>query len=421
MVDDKSPKKTTLYDRIVGNNNVGDINIEGKTAKGLIDTGSMVTTMSIDFYNSLSNKPTLHSLDQFNLQVNAANGEIVPYLGYIEARIKVPFIKDKSFDVPVLIVPMTENNITLPVIIGTNFIRICGSEIGNKQHTDLPEAWNMAIDSLIDDSVGIVKSTKRYTLQPYESKTITGIVRKSRNVESAVTESCSDYNCSTRVSVCPRVVTLAKPGKSARIPVRLFNLSAKPVSIREKSNLCQLHEVKVLREAPIFDKQNTNKDQVTVNQQVVNEEDNKEPFGVKLEDTKLSEEEKSTVYKMFSKWQHIFSKGPTDLGNTDLIEHEIHLSDEKPFKQPHRNIPPALLEEVREHLKEMIECGAIRPSNSPYSSNVVIVRKKDGTIRFCVDYRKFNERTIKDAYAIPRIENTLHLLSGFKYFSKLDL
>ncbi len=69
----------------------------------------------------------------------------------------------------------------------------------------------------------------------------------------------------------------------------------------------------------------------------------------------------------------------------------------------------------------MMNTGAIRNSESPYSSNVVIVRKTDGSIRFCVDYRKLNNRTIKDAYVIPRIEDTLHLLAGAKYFSKLDL
>ena len=66
----------------------------------------------------------------------------------------------------------------------------------------------------------------------------------------------------------------------------------------------------------------------------------------------------------------------------------------------------------------MMAAGAIRPSHSPYSSNVVIVRKKDGTIRFCVDFRMLNSETVPDAYAIPRAEDRLHLLAGVKYFTK---
>ena len=69
----------------------------------------------------------------------------------------------------------------------------------------------------------------------------------------------------------------------------------------------------------------------------------------------------------------------------------------------------------------MMAAGAVRPSHSPYSSNVVIVRKKDGTIRFCVDFRMLNSKTVPDAYAIPRAEDRLHLLAGAKYFTKLDL
>ena len=103
------------------------------------------------------------------------------------------------------------------------------------------------------------------------------------------------------------------------------------------------------------------------------------------------------------------------------MEHEIKLKDETPFKEPYRRIPPSLIQEVREHLKEMLEIVAIRNSKSPYSSNVVIVRKKDGTIRFCIDYRKLNQRTVSDAHAIPHIDDTLLLLAGAKYFSTLDL
>lgn len=103
------------------------------------------------------------------------------------------------------------------------------------------------------------------------------------------------------------------------------------------------------------------------------------------------------------------------------MKHQIRLNDNEPFKEPHRCIPPALFNEVREHLAEMLQAGAIRPSQSSYSSNVVIVRKKDGSIRFCDDFRKLSSKTIKNTHAIPRVEDTLHLLSGAKYVSKLDL
>ena len=245
-------------------------------------------------------------------------------------------------------------------------------------------------------------------------------MRKTGNVDSAVTE--QTQRASSRIGVCPRVVALVKGEKYQRVPVRLFNMSAKVITIKPKSDLCELHEVKVLRSV---DPVASNEETVTVNQHRVTEErkstEEQLPSGIKLEESNLSPEQAEQLNTFLLKWKNIFSTGLNDLGNCDLVKHAINLSDETPFKEPHRRIPPALFQEVREHLKEMLEVGAIRPSTSPFSSNVVVVRKKDGSIRFCVDYRRLNNRTIKDAQAIPRVEDTLHLLAGSKYFTKLDL
>ena len=129
----------------------------------------------------------------------------------------------------------------------------------------------------------------------------------------------------------------------------------------------------------------------------------------------MKHREKAQVF--LSKWQQIFSR---DLGHTNTVKHEINLEEEAPFKEPYRHIPPALFQEVREHLREMLQVGAIRESSSPLSSNVVLAREKDGTISLCIDYRKLNQRIKKDAYAIPRINDSLHILAGSKYFSTLD-
>ena len=183
--------------------------------------------------------------------------------------------------------------------------------------------------------------------------------------------------------------------------------------------LCQLQEVKVLRHADHgFE---DTEDIATVSTQTIDDNKASLPDGISLENTDLNEKEKERATHLFQKWDSVFSKSLADMGHTKLVEHKIKLSTEEPFKDPYRRIPPGLIEEVREHLREMLDAGAIRNSESPYSSNVVIVRKKDGSIRFCVDFQKLNSCTIQDAYAIPRIEDSLHLLAGAKYFSKLDL
>ena len=78
----------------------------------------------------------------------------------------------------------------------------------------------------------------------------------------------------------------------------------------------------------------------------------------------------------------MFSMGPTDLGIADILKHGIKFTDETSFKEPYWRIPPGLYEVVRIHLKEMLDAGAIRESESPYFSSVVLVRKKDGSLRF---------------------------------------
>ena len=95
--------------------------------------------------------------------------------------------------------------------------------------------------------------------------------------------------------------------------------------------------------------------------------------------------------------------------------------DETPYQQRHRPIPPAMYDEVREHLKQLLEVGIIRKSKSPFASAVVLVRKKNGELRFCVDYRMLKNRTVKDWYALSRIEELMNHFSGCQYFSSLDM
>ena len=134
-----------------------------------------------------------------------------------------------------------------------------------------------------------------------------------------------------------------------------------------------------------------------------------------------SEEERNSVRHLIEKFHHIFAVEDLELGKTNFVKHEIHLDNHVPFKERYRRIPPHQYEEVKKHLNEILEIGAIRRSNSPWASAVVLVRKKDGTLRFCIDLRKLNAHTIKDAYSLPRIEDSLDTFIWSCIFTSIDL
>ena len=134
----------------------------------------------------------------------------------------------------------------------------------------------------------------------------------------------------------------------------------------------------------------------------------------------MTKEDILKAKKLIQKFHMVFSKNDLDLGKTDKVKYRIKVTDPIPFKERYRRIPPSQYDAVRKHLQEILDLGAIRPSDSPWCSAVVLV-KKSGELRFCIDLRKLNARTLKDAYSLPRIDETLERLKGFCVFSSLDL
>ena len=125
--------------------------------------------------------------------------------------------------------------------------------------------------------------------------------------------------------------------------------------------------------------------------------------------------------QLLAKYHDVFSLDPAELGCTYSTEHIIKVTDDTPFKEWFRQIPPPLVEEVRNHLKEMLESGTIRPSQSAWCNAVVLVWKKDGSLCFCIDFHHLNACTKKDSYPLPRIQEVLESLVGIGHFSCLDL
>jgi len=135
----------------------------------------------------------------------------------------------------------------------------------------------------------------------------------------------------------------------------------------------------------------------------------------------VSEKQRAELIQILRKYAYVFSKGELDLGEMSLAAHQIDTGDARPMRQTLRRQPHHLLDKINENVRDMLKAGVIKPSCSPWTSNLVVVAKKDGSLRFCVDYRKLNSVMRRDAYPLPRIDECLDTLSGSRYFSAFDL
>ena len=132
----------------------------------------------------------------------------------------------------------------------------------------------------------------------------------------------------------------------------------------------------------------------------------------------LTAPEKKDLEVMFVEFEDVLQNKP---GQTDVTEHKIHTTSDRPIKVPPYRIPHAYREEVLKELEEMEQRGIIEPSYSEWSAPIVVVCKKDNKIRLCVDYRRLNAMTPMDAYPMPRTDELIDKLGKAKYITTLDL
>ena len=118
-------------------------------------------------------------------------------------------------------------------------------------------------------------------------------------------------------------------------------------------------------------------------------------------------EDRQALLELLSEKHQIFALSDTELGETDLVGHSVETVDNHPVRvSPHR-LPYALRTELEAELIQLMNTGCIEASSSPYASGLVLVRKKDGGLRVCVNYRGLNKKTVPDRYPIPRIDEMI--------------
>ncbi len=411
----------------MGPSNITSLLVNNLDCTALLDSGSQVCTITEDFCKILG----LHPVDE-PLKIAGADGNNMSHQGKVYLSLK--FLDQLLPKVPTLVVPTTKYRQNVPLLIGTNVIRVVKSllrQIHGDTYLDVLQdqspSWHAACSLLQAerDTIGMKEGQAVYhgphpiVLPPGEESIIVAQVNESFN-DSVLVESTTFTDTPGGIGKAS-VLTKVTDGT---VPVRVCNLRDKPVVIRKNMRLADVTDIAESDVQPLQHPSSDPPTEATASAHIHSQTTDEHAYMPTVDLSHLSDMNASDLKQVEDLLLHnadVFSQTDMDFGHTDTVTHAIPLVDPVPFRLPHRRIPPAQYQEVREHLQEMEAAGAIRPSTSPYASQMVLVRKKDGSLRICVDYRQLNLRTVRDAFPLPRIEEALDSLSHAKYFSSLDL
>jgi len=199
------------------------------------------------------------------------------------------------------------------------------------------------------------------------------------------------------------------PNRANDLPVRIVNTTQEPMKLHKNTVVSKLEPLQPVSEQP--------------QQEGTPDDESQDIISSLIEkvDQSVSEDVKGQLTEMLQRYSTVFSRDEWDLGWTDRVTHKIDVGENKPIRQQLRRYPPLHMESIDRHLSDMLRQKVIEPANSPWASNIVLAKKKDGTLRCCIDFRQLNDITRKDAYPLPRTDACLDAMSGSKFFSTFDL
>jgi hypothetical protein len=384
--------------------------VQGVGCELLVDTGCSTTIVSKRVYDLISDSER-PCVEVCWLSIQLADGSRKPVFGKTNLAIQIDGVCVRQ---DVLIAEIMDS-----VLLGLDFFR--------DQHVTLDMGRGLMMlkgrEIALVDKMATMSSVSRVriaqtTMVPAQSRTIIpGITEDSLAVGNWVTEALSDR--------CPggQPVLVARglfSGGTKYVPVEVLNVSDEDVVLRKDTHVAKVELVDAIDTATI-----------PVDPVVLTVDVSHETPQVELPEelqslvdrvqVEMTDEERKLLVMMLHRNRGVFMTKGTPLGHTHLVEHDIVTTEPGPIRQSLRRIPFGLRDEAQKEVESMLTKGVIEPSNSPWAAPVVLVRKKDQSLRYCVDFRRLNSITKKDSYPLPRIDEALDSLGNSKFFTTLDL
>ena len=429
----------------VGPETLVGLQVEGREVDALANSGSQVNTV-MPGYICQHEFPVLplHDLVDHPLNLVGLGSMRTRLLGFVILRVRVNKIAGYDEDIVFLVVPdELEFSWCVPIVIGTCTLGRIINVIKESEMDRLLTPWAMVRASHLLSRQGTVAEDSGAASdgpmeegaaapKPPMGQDLDEPVFMKENVRLGPFKT-QILKCrvkpligeSAHVMVMPLRAGETQPGGAWPLPPKLhilhaytrLKMSSSKVSVvvrnMSKSSIFLKKGVKVARvisASPVPPTELSPEMEA-----VLGMEDKWEPLSVAEQQKKLL-----AAWDLMLAFHDIFALEGRELGCTSVVEYEIRITDSEPIKEQFRCIPPLLLEGVCTSLHDMLDTGAIHPSQSPWCNAVVLVRKKDSMLRFCVDFHRLNACTKKDSYPLPQIQEALESMAGAAHFSMMD-
>lgn len=441
-----SPCKNAKLLNLIGRKCLVQCLLEGVPVEVLWDTGAQASVINEEWRKAniphRAVRPLHELLDSCTLVGLAVNQTEIPFSGWIEAEFNLGKDSSTTSSLLVPILVSTDPQVAEQPIIGFNVIEAVLSQ--NRDHQTEKD-----IICNVSRAFSVTFKTAKLVLKLIQSPNFSvdaGIVQTGKRqihlAAKQVTTVLVKVNAGSQYKghsllLVPNEEPSLPEGvviEEGLVTVPVDRPSVLPVPIANTNN----YAVTLGRRAVIGHLQ-TIKCTLPVNTEQANEVNDSDKPKVKAnvssDDSKtqkpslwdppvpldhLSEAQQETVRQMLREECHAFAYNEDDIGCIPSLNLHITLKDTTPVNKTYMSVPKPLHQEVKEYLQDLLNRGWITKSRSPYASPVVCVRKRDGTLRLCCDYRELNKKSVPDRHPIPRIQDMLDSLIGSSWFSVLD-